>query len=104
MERGVTFSRGSNNEGSIEVAIDDERGQGIVLADLVLRRIDLFRQQFVKVYLLPCVKLLLQAVLEAHDHVQTITVEHLKDEHVGPVRRITHCDRASENTLLLEVS
>ena len=98
------MSCGSDDEGGIEVTVNDQTSQGIVLADLVLLSIDLFRQQFVKVYLLPCVKLLLQAVLEAHDHVQTITVEHLKDEHVGPVRRITHCDRTSENTLVLEVS
>lgn len=102
MEWEVTCSRGSNNEGSIEVAIDNERGQGIVLANLMLLRVDLPCKQLVEVddgLILVSgfmhIKLRLHLLLESHDHVKTIPIKHFKHEHVGARTLLTDCNRTS---------
>lgn len=43
----------------------------------------------------------LKLILEAHDHIQTIAVENLKDEHLCVISCLSDSNGASEDTLVI---
>ncbi len=102
-------SRCSDNERRLEVGVDDQRGQSVVFAHLVLLRVDQLGQQLVEVDSAVClacplvVQLVLQLFLEAHYHVQSITSLHLEDEMVGAAGRLSHGNGAAKNALGVQV-
>ena len=46
----------------------------------------------------------LHLLLESHDHVEAVTVEHLEDEHVCATVCLTESDSATKDTLVIQVS
>ena len=107
------ISRGCDNERVIEVSVDHERDERIVLANLVLLRIDLTCHDLIKVESsgaltraalgLEHVQLSLHLLLESHDHVETVTVEDLEDKHVRSLVSILDRNHTSQNALVVQV-
>ena len=49
------------------------------------------------------VEVILQALVESHDHVKAVTVHHLEHEQVGSIGLITDGNSAAENALVLQM-
>lgn len=109
------LSSACHDERRGKVAVDDKSGESVVLAYLVLVRVDLLSQNLVKVDLRLLllrrlgahqlsVQHVLEVVLEFHDHVETVSAEDLEDKHVGPVARVANCDAAAKDAVILQVS
>lgn len=108
----LDLSRGRNNEGRAEVAVDDQVDQRVILANFVLLHINLPGQELVEIDLgtvrslcskIMYVKLLLKLISEAHDHVETVALEDLEDEKVCSVRRVSKRNRAAEHALVVQM-
>ena len=105
-----TLSRCRDDEGRLKVRVNDQASQNVVLAHLVLLRIDHLRQQLVEIdsaRRLAClleVQFVLQLLLEAHDHVNGISVHDLEDKVMGATCLVSQRDRATQNALRVQVS
>lgn len=107
-----SHSCSSDDERRVKIPVNDQINQGIVLTNLVFLCVDLACEKLVKVDIrarrrlrpqVLNVQLLLEAVGEAHDHVETVAVEHLEHEQVGTIRRVTQRDRAPQDALIVQV-
>ena len=107
------FSCCSDDEGAVKVRPDDEGSECVVLAHLVLLRVDLLGQQLVEVDFLLArrglgphslnIQFALQSVVEAHDHVKAVPVSNLKDKQVLGGGACAHGERAPQNALVVQV-